>query len=134
MNKQKIDWVERPQWKCDLAIIMGKLFGYRNADFDTPVEDFISTLLQQQRIIGYSQGMTQGYIDGVNSGEKSRVEYAKKVREEIIKEIEGIVGEDENYRESTNDFEVCQIRNQLRKEIREKLDTQDVGFDSSKIT
>lgn len=26
------------------------------------------------------------------------------------------------------------IRNQLRKEIREKLDTEDVGFDSSKIT
>ena len=45
----------------------------------------------------------------------------KTQREEIISEIEGIVGEDENYRESTNDFEVCQIRNQLRKEIIDRL-------------
>lgn len=95
MNKQKIDWVERPQWKCDLAIIMGKLVGHRNADFDTPVEDFISQLLKTQR-------------------------------EEIISEIEGIVGEDEKYDVgfySTGCAEtlIIQIRNQLRKQIRERL-------------
>lgn len=41
------DWQERPQWKCDLALLMGKLVGWRNADFDTPLEDFITDLLKE---------------------------------------------------------------------------------------
>jgi hypothetical protein len=40
---------ERPQWKCDLALLMGKLVGRRDADFDTPLEEFIDKLLSSQR-------------------------------------------------------------------------------------
>ena len=38
---------ERPQWKCDLAILMGKLVGRRDVEFDLPLEQFIEHLLEK---------------------------------------------------------------------------------------
>lgn len=38
---------KKPQWECDLAIIMGKLVGWREADFDQPLIDFVRKVRQQ---------------------------------------------------------------------------------------
>jgi hypothetical protein len=38
---------ERSQWKYDLALLMGKLVGPRDAGFDKPLEDFIEKLLPE---------------------------------------------------------------------------------------
>ena len=40
---------ERPQWKCDLAILMGKLVGRRDVEFDLPLEQFIEHLLEKEK-------------------------------------------------------------------------------------
>ena len=45
-DKGEGEWrEERPKWKCDLALLMGKLVGPRDASFDQPLEDFIQQLL-----------------------------------------------------------------------------------------
>jgi len=42
------EYNERPQWKCDLAILMGKLVGRRDVEFDLPLEQFIEHLLEKE--------------------------------------------------------------------------------------
>jgi len=54
---------ERPQWKCDLAILMGKLVGRRDVEFDLPLEQFIEHLLEKER---------EGYLTSKGNAEMSR--------------------------------------------------------------
>jgi hypothetical protein len=45
--KTKREEWEKPQWECDLAILMGKLVGWRDAEFDQPLIDFIRSVRTQ---------------------------------------------------------------------------------------
>ena len=104
-NKQKTDWekeFEEREWYPDLVDMQA----------DKEVKDFISKLLQQQRE-DFKQTMA-------NSNEWWNNKLRQQ-REEIIKEIEGIVGEDDKTPDDALGVGVRIIRNQLRKEIRERL-------------
>ena len=103
MNKQKTDWVDRVEEllvKCEQLYFSYKEYSGTLENLcksENDIKDFISKTIQQSRT-------------------------------EIIKEIEGIVGEDEeirNYMDINNGYVhiECdkQSRNQLRKEIRERL-------------
>jgi hypothetical protein len=53
--RSKKAW-EKPQWECDLAILMGKLVGWREVTFDQPLIYFIRTLLTSSYQKGYKKG------------------------------------------------------------------------------
>lgn len=81
--------------------------------------NFISSELQRERIIGYSQGMTLGYIEGSKSSSKS-------IREKTLKEVEGIIGNPESERfGDTYSYERGKSvgRNELRHELLSKINS-----------
>ena len=99
-NKQKIDWVDRVEEllvKCEQMYLSYKEYSGTIENLcksENDIKDFISQLLKTQR-------------------------------QQLISEIEGIVGEDEKLHRMFWDSDIVnvevKIRNELRKEIRERL-------------